>query len=185
VRFRFASLFLFLSLALLLTSPELYAQPKSGWRTASSSELEAALPARAPVEKERIETEMRTASGIINPRGKIIAGVVLITAGYSADGKYSHFLLVQSPITIGDVPLSPGPYVLGWVRTEAGLLVHLYDAATGSERASAIAHQMATGTRVVAFKIWPPAEGSIVQIGRFELAYILPDSGAGDSRNVR
>jgi hypothetical protein len=182
VRFRFASLALFLSVTLFFASSILHAQPKSGWRTASSSELEAALPARAPVEKERIETEMRTASGIINPHGKIIAGVVLITAGYSADGKYSHFLLIQSPITIGDVAFSPGAYVLGWVRTEAGLMVHLYDAATGTERVSAVAHQMATGTRVVAFRIWPPAEGSILQIGRFELAYTLPDSGAGDPR---
>ena len=122
---------IFLVLTLLPVAPALQAQPKSGWRTASSSELEAAIPARAPVERERIETEMRTASGIINPNGKVIAGVVLITAGYSADGKYSHFLLVQSPITIGDVLLSPGSYVLGWVRTEAGLLVHLYDARPG------------------------------------------------------
>ena len=176
--------YLFLALTLLFVSPTLQAQPKSGWRTASSGELEAAIPTRAPVERERIETEMRTASGIINPRGKIIAGVVLITAGYSADGKYSHFLLVQSPISIGDVLLTPGSYVLGWVRTEAGLLVHLYDAATGAERVSAVAHQMATGTRVVAFRIWPPTEGSILQIGRFELAYTLPDS-AGDGRNDR
>ncbi len=183
MRFRLACRSLFLTL--LLTPAALPAQPKSVWRTANSSELEAALPARAPVEKERIETEMRTASGIINSRGKVIAGVVLITAGYSADGKYSHFLLIQSPITIGDVSLSPGSYVLGWVRTEAGLLVHLYDAATGAERVSAVAHQMATGTRVVAFRIWPPGEGSIVQIGRFELAYTLQDSGGGDGRNDR
>src|SRR5580693_5892674 len=108
--------------------PSANAQTKSAWRTASSSELEAALPTRAPVEKERIETEMRTASGIINSRGKIIAGVVLITAGYSADGKYSHFLLVQNPLIIGDVTLSPGSYVLGWNRVDAGLIVHVYEA---------------------------------------------------------
>jgi hypothetical protein len=185
VRFPLLYRTLFLSLMLLFALPALDAQSKSGWRTASSSELEAALPARAPVERERIETEMRTASGIINTRGKIIAGVVLITAGYSADGKYSHFLLIQSPITIGDVALSPGSYVLGWVRSEAGLMVHLYDAATGAERINAIAHQMATGSRVVAFRIWPPAEGSILQIGRFELPYTLADSGTGDPRNDR
>lgn len=184
MRFSVFSRSLFIVLTLLAVSPALQAQSKSGWRTASSSELEAAIPARAPVERERIETEMRTASGIINPNGKVIAGVVLITAGYSADGKYSHFLLVQSPITIGDVLLSPGSYVLGWVRTEAGLLVHLYDASSGTERVSVIARQMATGTRVVAFRIWPPTEGSIVQIGRFELAYTLPDS-AGDRRRDR
>jgi hypothetical protein len=174
-----------LSLTLFLALPALHAQSKSGWRTASPSELEAALPARASVERERIETEMRTASGIVDPHGRIIAGVVLITAGYSADGKYSHFLLIQSPIRIGDVVLSPGSYVLGWVRAEAGLMVHLYDATTGAERVSAIAHQMAPGTRVVAFRIWPPGERSILQIGRFELPYSLTDTGAGEGRTDR
>ena len=176
---------LFLSLTLLLALPVVNAQSKAGWHTASASELEAALPARAPVEKERIETEMRTASGIVDSHGKVIAGVVLITAGYSADGKYSHYLLIQSPMKIGDVVLSPGSYVLGWVRVETGLMVHLYDATSGKERASAIAHQMATGTRVVAFRIWPPAERAILQIGRFELPYSLPDAGANEGKSDR
>jgi hypothetical protein len=167
--------FFFLMVMVPLASPLLLGQSRVVWRAASSSELEAALPARAPVEKERIETEMRTASGIVNSQGKIIAGVVLITAGYSADGKYSHFFLVQSPITIGDVTLSPGSYVLRWNRVSAGLVVHFYDAATGTERTSATAHQMAPGGRVEAFRIWPPTTRSILQIGRFELAYGLPD----------
>jgi hypothetical protein len=176
---------LFLPLTLLLALAALHAQSKSGWRTASPSELETVLPARAPVERERIETEMRTASGIVDQRGKVIAGVVLITAGYSADGKYSHFLLIQSPIKIGDVVLSPGSYVLGWVRVETGLMVHLYDATSGTERVSAIARQMAPGTRVVAFRIWPPAERAILQIGRFELPYSLPDAAASEGRSER
>jgi hypothetical protein len=167
---------LFMMLTLFLAPQLLHAQARTGWRPASASELEAALPARASVEKERIETEMRTASGIINTQGKIIAGVVLITAGYSADGKYSHFLLIQSPITIADVPLSPGQYVLGWSRVDAGLDVHIYDAATGLKRLSVLAHQMPTGLRVEAFRIWPPGERSTMQIGRFELAYSLRDA---------
>ena len=174
------SLHISLLLALLLPSPCLHAQSKTGWRTASTSELETVLPTRAPVEKERIETEMRTASGIISTRGKIIAGVVLITAGYSADGKYSHFLLIQNPIMIGDVTLSPGSYVLGWNRVDAGLIVHIYEAATGAERVSATARQMAIGTRVEAFRIWPPGERSILQIGRFELAYNLKNPEVTD-----
>jgi hypothetical protein len=169
-------------LTLLCAWPSLHAQVKTVWRAASSSELEAALPVRAPVEKERIETEMRTASGIINSHGKIIAGVVLITAGYSADGKYSHFLLIQSPMMIGDVTLSPGSYVLGWNRVDAGLLVHIYEAATGVERVSAVAHQMGVGARVEAFRIWPPSDRSILQIGRFELAYNLRDPEMADGR---
>jgi hypothetical protein len=87
-----------MSLVLLLSisiSPFLVAQAKPDWRSATMEELKAVLPLRAPVEKERIETEMRTASGIVNSHGKMIAGVVLITAGYSADGKYSHYLIVQ------------------------------------------------------------------------------------------
>ena len=48
---------------------------KPGWRTATPEELRKhVLPLRAPVEKERIETEMRTASGIINSQGKVVAG---------------------------------------------------------------------------------------------------------------
>jgi hypothetical protein len=175
----------FLLLTLLFASPFLHAQAKAAWRTATASELEAALPARAPVEKERIETEMRTASGIINSHGRIIAGVVLITAGYSADGKYSHFLLIQSPIMIGDVTLSPGSYVLGWNRVDAGLFVHIYEAATGVERVKATARQMAVGTRVEAFRIWPPGERSILQIGRFELAYSLRAPEVADERKDR
>jgi len=62
------------------------AQAKPQWRTATQAELAAALPARAPVVKERIETEMRTASGIVNSRGKIIAfnAAAEATFGYQA-----------------------------------------------------------------------------------------------------
>ena len=81
---------------------------KTLWRQATDAELASLLPARAPVEKEHIETEMRTASGIVNKRGRFIAGVVLLTAGYSADGKYSHYLLVQAPIRVGGIALKPG-----------------------------------------------------------------------------
>jgi hypothetical protein len=176
LRLGFPVRFFFLAVVVLFASSSLSGQSRVGWRSASLSELEAVLPTRAPVEKERIETEMRTASGIVNAQGKIIAGVVLITAGYSADGKYSHFFLLQSPITIGDVTLSPGSYVLGWNRVSAGLVVHFYDATTGAERTSATAHQMAPGTRVEAFRIWPPGTRSILQIGRFELVYGLPES---------
>jgi hypothetical protein len=162
-----------LSLALTFATGSLTAQQKSSWRAATPAELAAALPARAPVEKERIETEMRTASGIIDSRGKLIAGVVLITAGYSADGKYSHYFLVQSPITIGNVALSPGSYVIGWQRGEDSLSVTFYDAATGARRGSATAHKISTGSRVESFRLWPPAEHSILQIGRFSLPYTL------------
>jgi len=46
--------------------------------------------ARAPVEKEHIETEMRTPPASWTSMA-LLAGVILITAGYSAEGKYCTF----------------------------------------------------------------------------------------------
>ena len=162
-------------LATLTLQPSLPAQTKSSWRPATATELETALPARAPVEKERIETEMRTASGIVNSQGKVIAGVVLITAGYSADGKYSHYLLIQTPITIADISFTPGSYVFGWQRTEDSLVVKFYEANTGVGRGTATAHRMPQGSRVESFRLWPPQDQSILQIGRFSIPYRLTD----------
>ena len=149
------------------------AQQKPSWRAATPAELVAALPARAPVEKERIETEMRTASGIIDTSGKLIAGVVLITAGYSADGKYSHYFLAQSAITMGEVNLPAGSYVIGWQRGEDSLAVTFYDAATGAKRGTATARRIPNGSRVESFRLWPPADHAILQIGRFAVPYTL------------
>ena len=151
-------------------------QPTRGerWRAATSAELETVLPARAAVEKEHIETEMRTANGIINSRKQIIAAVVLITAGYAADGKYSHFLVVQSPMMLdGHLMLKPGSYVVGWRRSETGLEVHVFDSATGTEIGTGIARPGPAATRVESFHIWPPSERKDIQIGRFFLPYSL------------
>ena len=164
------------ALALLAVSClplSLLAQAKSTWRPASPRELEAALPVRAPVEKEHIETEMRTASGIINAQGQLIAGVVMITAGYSADGKYSHYLLVDDPVDISGVALPRGRYVFGWRRDTDALRVTFYDALTGTDRGSALARPMPTGVRVESFRIWPPNDRAVLQIGRFQLPYTL------------
>ena len=156
---------------LAFTGPAI-AQAASAWRSASPGELASVLPARAPVEKERIETEMRTANGIINDRGQMIASVVLITAGYAADGKYSHYFLAQAPITLGEhLSLSPGAYVVGWSRAEQGLLVHFFDASSGQERGAEMARPSPHSARVESFRIWPPNEGSSIQIGRFLLLY--------------
>lgn len=157
--------------ASLVTGPVRAAQAHGGWRAATGSELEAALPARAPVEKERIETEMRTATGIVDDRGRMVAAVVLITAGYAADGKYSHFLLVQSPFTVGEKALPPGSYVVGWTRAEDGLAVRFFEANTGAEVASLLAKPLPGVKRVESFRIWPPSEKSIIQIGRYMLPY--------------
>jgi hypothetical protein len=125
------------------------------------------------VEKEHIETEMRTASGITDGRGHFIAGVVLITAGYSADGKYSHYLIAQSPVRIGGVNLAAGEYVFGWQRDGESLSVHLHEALTGKLLGTAQAHRIIGNSRVESLRIWPPSEKPQIQIGRFSVPYEL------------
>lgn len=157
----------------------LFASPaqgqKSAWRQATDAELASLLPARAPVEKEHIETEMRTASGIVNGRGRYIAGVVLLTAGYSADGKYSHYLVVQEPMRIGSIEFKPGEYVFGWTRAKSGdtLSVHFHVAATGTLVGTVDAHRINGTSRVESLHIWPPADKALIQIGRFGIPYEL------------
>ncbi len=151
---------------------------KSAWRQATDAELAALLPTRAPVEKEHIETEMRTASGITDGKGHFIAGVVLITAGYSADGKYSHYLVVQTPMRVGGVSLTPGEYVFGWQRDGADgstLSVHLHEALTGKLLGVAQAHKIAGNSRVESLRIWAPTDKPIIQIGRYAVPYELID----------
>lgn len=161
--------------ALLLCLPFAYSQGPNHlpWRSATEEELAQALPARAPVQKERIETEMRTASGIVDGRGHLIAGVVLITAGYSADGKYSHYFVVGAPLRMNTLLLRPGKYVFGWKRIPEGLDVHFYDAATGDDKGTALAKQLPPGVRVEAFRISPPNEHAVLQVGRFGIPYVL------------
>ncbi|HLH33702.1 MAG TPA: hypothetical protein VKX41_03455 [Alloacidobacterium sp.] len=155
---------------LLVAAVAAYAQ--GTWRPATDGELKALIPARAPVVQERIETELRTASGITNGKGKYVAGVVLITAGYSAEGKYSHFLIVQVPLKIGSAQLAPGEYLIGWKHNaEDSLNVSLYEAASGKLLGSVEATKNPTITRVESFRIWPPGDKSLMQIGRFTFPY--------------
>lgn len=163
-----------MTLALFLTFATCaFAQTRTPWRAATANELEAVLPARALVGTERIETEMRTATGIVDDHGHVIAAVVLITAGYAADGKYSHYLLVQAPISLSDQNLPVGTYVVGWSRQEDGLDVHIFDAASGAERITVIAKPIAGSHRVESFHIWPPSDRSIIQIGRYMVPYTV------------
>lgn len=163
-------LWFLLSIALLLAAAQ-----KPRWRQATPAELASVLPSRALVETEHIETEMRTASGIVDDSGHFIAGVVLITAGYSAEGKYSHYLVVQVPIEIGSVSLKPGNYAFGWSREDGGdlLNVHFNQAATGVLVGTTDAHKIEGSGRIESLRIWPPDEKSLIQIGRFEIPYKL------------
>jgi hypothetical protein len=158
---------------LLLLATSLAVAQKAAWRQATDAELSSLLPARAPVEKEHIETEMRTASGIVNGHGRFIAGVVLITAGYSADGKYSHYLIVQAPVRIGGIALKPGEYVFGYAHAGDVLSVHFHEAATGALVGTTDAHLIAGSSRVASLHIWPPGAKALIQIGRFGIPYEL------------
>lgn len=145
----------------------------SSWRAATENELHEIIPVRAPVEKERIETEFRTASAITDSKGQYVAGVVLITAGYSAEGKYSHFFLTQVPINVGSLSLKPGQYVFGWQHNEDSLTVKFYEAETGKFLGTVGATRTSRAGRIESFHIYPPAEKSLIQVGRFAFHYEL------------
>jgi hypothetical protein len=145
----------------------------SDWRSATEKELQAIIPARAPVEKERIETEFRTASGVTDGHGKFIAGVVMITAGYSAEGKYSHYFLTQVPIEIGGAQLRAGEYVLGTHRADENFMdVTLFEASTGKQVVAVKAESRKGAIHQLV--ITPPERGNgTVRIGRFVFEYKL------------
>jgi len=166
-----------LALAVLLSICALGSAQSSreAWRPATEAELKTLIPERAPVVQERIETEMRTASGITDGKGKLIAGVVLITAGYSANGKYSHFFITQVPLNIADFNLPPGSYLIGWEHGEDMLKVHFYESASGRLLGSVEARRNPAISRVESFRIWPPSDRSLIQIGRFTFGYQIGD----------
>jgi hypothetical protein len=150
-----------------------HATPIGTWHAANEQELRALIPARAPVISERIETEFRTASGISDGKGHAIAGVVLITAGYSADGKYSHYFVSQVPLRIGDFFLPAGQYLLGWVRGPDSLQVTFYLAQSGKPVGQVEAKRNLSINRVESFRIWPPGDKPLIQLGRFTFPYAL------------
>ena len=158
-------------LILLITIPVFASVGDSNWRAASEAELKALIPARAPVEKERIETEFRTASGVTDGRGKFIAGVLMITAGYSAEGKYSHFFITQVPVRIGDFTLPAGEYVFGSQRVDdEAVEAKFYRADNGTLLGSVKAHRESRRGAIRSLVISPPAGGAFsIQIGRFKI----------------
>jgi hypothetical protein len=146
------------------------------WRPATEAELREVIPARAPVEKERIETEFRTASAITDGSGRFVAGVVLITAGYAAEGKYSNFFIAQVHIRIGDLSLKPGEYVFGWRKQgDDSLDVKFYDAQSGKFLGDVDAHRLNRLGRIESFRIMPPGEKAVIKIGRFGMSYSLSE----------
>ena len=148
---------------------------RAHWRSTTEPELRKLIPARAPVIKENIETEFRTASGVTDGRGKFIAGVVMITAGYSAEGKYSHFFITQVPLKIGSMLLQPGEYVFGYQRiNNEAIRVSFYRASSGQAIGTVEAHVNRKSSLVRSLLISPPVDGRApIQVGRFFFEYKL------------
>ena len=169
---------LLLILFLLASIPAALGQSKDQkWRPAAEKELKSLIPARVAVENERIETELRTASGITNGSGKYIAGVVMITAGYAAEGKYSHFFITQVGIKCGDVELRPGEYVFGYRRTDQdSLKVSFYEASTGKHVGDVKAQVDPKKGPVRQITLIPPGnEKPMIKLGRFFFEYSISE----------
>jgi hypothetical protein len=149
---------------------------RARWRAANEQELRKVLPARAPVIKENIETEFRTASGVTDGRGRFIAGIVMITAGYSAEGLYSHYFVTQAPLRLGNLSLPSGQYVFGYKRAgEDFIRISFYRASSGEPLGEVDAYR-GKGNLVRSLLISPPAGGrGQIRIGRFSLDYKVTD----------
>lgn len=147
------------------------------WRAATAKELASIVPARAPVESERIETELRTASGVTDGHSRYIYGVVLITAGYSAEGKYSHYFVAQRHLKVGNVDLAGGDYVFGYHRKNADTLtIGFFQASNGRPLGEVEAKRNESSRPVKSFEITVPvANQGEVRLGRFAVPYrIVP-----------
>jgi len=147
------------------------------WRQATEKELRGVIPARATVITERIETEMRTASGITDGAGRFVAGVVMITAGYQAEGKYSHFLITQAPIRVGEIDLRPGEYVFGTKRIDNDTLeVSFYESASGKALGAIHATIEPRRGPVYSLVVSPGINGGsrpIIIVGRFFFEFTI------------
>ena len=140
----------------------------------TEAELKKAVPEKAPVIKEKIETEFSTASGITDGKSRIF-GVVIITAGYEADGKYTHYLKAETTIRVGDLSLAKGDYIFGYQRIDAETLrVMFYKATDGELIGATKAKVEKTKGAIYSFLIVPAsAKGGAIYIGRFTFEYSL------------
>ncbi len=162
---------LYILLICLIFSFSTFAQD---WRKMSEDELKKVVPEKAPVIKENIETELRTASGISDGKTQIL-GVVIITAGYEADGKFTHFLRLGSDVKIGKVTLKKSDYVFGYKRLNAdSLRVSFYTAKDGKLIGTTVAQVERKKGAIYSLLIEPPiAKRGRIYIGRFSFEYNL------------
>ena len=99
----------------------------------------------------------------------------MITAGYSAEGKYSHFFVTQAPLKIGSMLLQPGEYVFGYQRVSNDVIrVSFYRASSGDALGTVDAHVNRKSTMVRSLLISPPVDGrASIQLGRFFFEYTV------------
>jgi hypothetical protein len=144
------------------------------WRKLTESDLKRIVPERAPVLKENIETEFRTAAGITDGAVNIF-GVVIITAGYEADGKYTHFFKTDTGVRVGETDLAKGEYIFGYQRLDAETLrVTFYHAKDGELVGALKAKVEPKKGAIYSFLIDPPVDKKgKIYIGRFVFAYQL------------
>ena len=144
------------------------------WRKMTEEELKKTVPEKAPVIREAIETEFRTAAGITDGKTNIF-GVVIITAGYEADGKYTHYFKTDAPLKVGDLPLEKGEYIFGYQRIDTETLRVTFYKAKDGELVGATKAKVEKGKGAIySFLIAPPiAKKGKIYIGRFTFEYSL------------
>lgn len=142
------------------------------WKKMSEADLKKAVPEKAPVIKESIETEFRTAAGISDGKNSIF-GVVIITAGYEADGKYTHYFKTDKSLSVGGLPLAKGDYIFGYQRLDTDTLrVTFYKAKDGELVGATKAKVEKAKGPIYSFLITPPTSNAgKIYIGRFSVDY--------------
>ena len=99
----------------------------------------------------------------------------MITAGYSAEGKYSHFFITQAGIRFSDFELRSGEYVFGYKRTDQDTLkVSFYEASTGKHVGDVRAQVDPKKGPVRSITIIPPGnDKAMIKLGRFVFEYSI------------
>lgn len=163
--------FTFFILLIAFFSLNIFAQD---WHKLNAAELKKIIPEKAPVIKENIETELRTAAGITDGKRNIF-GVVIITAGYEADGKYTHYLKTDVKMSVGELSLAKGEYIFGYQRIDAETLrVMFYTARKGELIGALKAKVEQKKGAIYSFLIEPPTDKKgKIYIGRFNFVYNL------------
>ena len=99
------------------------------------------------------------------------AGSALVPELKADDWDKQTRMTIDQSIDVQGTVLPAGSYVIGWEHIEDGLTVKFYEAASGKPLGTVEATLNPAVTRVESFRIWPPSEHSLMQIGRFTFQY--------------